>query len=531
MIVNVSSDSYISYRLDECQANFGGSTTLQVNMDLNCGSGGACGTFNDNKYSYLFFNLSRGLTNDGNFVKVPWYLVKNATLKIWALNEFYKNYDARGPAILVKPVLQSWDENTLYWQQHYHNDTPNTCDLNATTFVGDNMCEACHDAAGAGAASCCAGGNFTTNSTVEFNITSYVINQSKYNNNADLTLVSSDGSSSWQVSFSSKEWSNSYGLKPYLEIYLNDAYCGDGYCTSLNETFANCPQDCSNINYIEVNGTTFIQPAAINITCWSSNSSVYTYLWNNYTGAIQSMLPNGTGTQTNITQSSRLSTGVYSVYCNSTWNSTLASKSFTVVSAENYIEVNGTTFIQPAAINITCWSSNSSVYTYLWNNYTGAIQSMLPNGTGTQTNITQSSRLSTGVYSVYCNSTWNSTLASKSFTVVTSTTTTTVSGGGDGGGGGGGGGITTTKLTTTYTTTTFVKTTTSTIVTSALQTTTTIPVKVSLKIWEIKVPLWIILVTILIVTIIVAIFYVIIKRRDKVTVLDVKLDDYNYDYE
>jgi hypothetical protein len=85
--------------------------------------------------------------------------------------------------------------------------------------------------------------------------------------------------------------------------------------------------------------------------------------------------------------------------------------------------VNGTTFTQPAAINITGWSGNSSSETYLWNDYNGTLQLMLPSGAGVQTNITLSSNLNVGVYNVSCNSTGNSTLASKSFTVATTTTT------------------------------------------------------------------------------------------------------------
>jgi hypothetical protein len=91
----------------------------------------------------------------------------------------------------------------------------------------------------------------------------------------------------------------------------------------------------------------------------------------------------------------------------------------------NYIEVNETTFTQLEAINITGWTDNSSSETYLWNNYTGTLQPMLPSGVGSQTNITLSSNLNAGVYTVYCNSTWNSTLVWKSFSVVSVTTTTT----------------------------------------------------------------------------------------------------------
>ena len=126
-----------------------------------------------------------------------------------------------------------------------------------------------------------------------------------------------------------------------------------------------------------------------------------------------------------------------------------------VVSSQsiNYIEVNGTTFTQPEAINITGWTDNSSSETYLWNDYTGSIQSMLPSGVGSQTNIILSSNLNAGVYTVYCNSTWNSTLVWKSFSVVSTTTTiqeTTTT-------------VETTTLTTIPETTTTVETTTSTL--------------------------------------------------------------------
>ncbi len=92
----------------------------------------------------------------------------------------------------------------------------------------------------------------------------------------------------------------------------------------------------------------------------------------------------------------------------------------------NYIEVNGTNFTQSEIINITGWSDNSSSDIYLWNDYTGTLQSMLPTGNGTQTNITLSYDLNTGVYEVSCNSTYNSTLSTKTFSVLSVTTTITV---------------------------------------------------------------------------------------------------------
>ena len=136
-----------------------------------------------------------------------------------------------------------------------------------------------------------------------------------------------------------------------------------------------------------------------------------------------------------------------------------------VVSSQsiNYIEVNETTFTQPEAINITGWTDNSSSETYLWNDYTGTLQSMLPSGVGTQTNITLSSNLNAGVYTVYCNSTWNSTLSWKAFSVASVTTNVTT---------------TTTQETTTTTETTMLTT----IPETTIETTTsTLPSKVKDK--------------------------------------------------
>jgi hypothetical protein len=97
-----------------------------------------------------------------------------------------------------------------------------------------------------------------------------------------------------------------------------------------------------------------------------------------------------------------------------------------VVSSQsiNYIEVNETISTKPETINISGWSSNFSSDTYLWNNYTGALQLML-SGIGIQTSITNSSGFDPGNYTVFCNSTWNSTLVWKTFSVVSATTTIT----------------------------------------------------------------------------------------------------------
>jgi len=90
----------------------------------------------------------------------------------------------------------------------------------------------------------------------------------------------------------------------------------------------------------------------------------------------------------------------------------------------NYIVTNETVVKQGKTVNITGWSDDLSSTTYLWNNYNGTFLSMLPSGSGVQSNFTKTNNL-LGVFNVSCNSTYNSSLASKLFIVVTTVTTTT----------------------------------------------------------------------------------------------------------
>jgi hypothetical protein len=390
-------------------------------------SSGSCGQEYDDKRTYLWFNMSEGRTTKGNVIDIPWYLIKNATIKLWV-----NSANCGSNNVTLRPVLPNDNKNTmnetihnLVWNNHYYYVSGDYYNENVT-FFGSEIQRMCP----------------TTNTTSGWNVTDYVINQTKYGNDVFVQL-SSSGGTGWSVKFSSKEHSNT-SQRPYLQIELNAPVCGDGYCTPLNESAGDCPQECTPTNYIEVNGTTFAQLTAINITGWSANSSSEIYLWNDYNGTLQQMLPSGTGAQTNITLSSNLNVGVYNVSCNSTWNSTLSTKSFTVVT---------TTTVPPQ-----------------------------PSGNG--------------------------------------------------GGGGGGGGVVKTTTTTSTTTSKTTTTTTQTTTTTTVTTTTTIPVKVPLSFWEMKIPLWMILVTVLILVIIVALFYVIRRRRrEKLTILDVNLDDYSYDYE
>jgi hypothetical protein len=399
---------------------------LYVSHPSSTGSG--CGRQYDDKRTYLWFNMSEGRTANGNYTEIPWYLIKNATIKLWV-----NSSSCGSNNVILRPVLPNENKNTtntiihnLVWNDHYYYLSGEYYTENST-FFGSEIQRMCP----------------TVNTMSEWNITDYVINQTRYSNDVFVQLSSLDGFA-WSVNFSSKENTNE-SQRPYLQIELNSTVCGDGYCTPLNETIGNCLKDCAPTNYIEVNGEIFTQPQTINITCWSGNLSSETYLWNNYNRTFQLMLPTGNGTQTNITLSSNLNAGIYTVYCNSTWNSTLTSKNFAVVTATN--------------------------------------------------------------------------------------TPTTVPPSGGGGGGGGGGSIKTTTTTTTIkttTTTTAITTTTTKIVLTT--TTTTIPAKVPLKILGKKMPIWIIGIATLILVVIVVIIFV-IRRREKTTVVDLKLDDYGYDYE
>ena len=164
----------------------------------------------------------------------------------------------------------------------------------------------------------------------------------------------------------------------------------------------------------------------------------------------------------------------FTVLSGTTTTSTTSTTTTTTINSINYIEVNGTVFIQPEVINITGWSGNLSFETYLWSNYTGTIQSMPPNGTDVQTNITISSNLNLGVYEVSCNSTGNSTLVSKSFTVATASATTTIQDDDDNNNNNNQG-TTTTTIPETTTTITITSSTTSITSTNASSTTITIP--------------------------------------------------------
>lgn len=418
---------YDSY--DGCNGCSGGYYGFKLYVDQPGGTAsGTCGQQYDDRRTYLWFNLSNGRTAKGNALDIPWYLIKNATIKLWV-----NSGNCGSNNVTLRPVIPNENKNTvneiihnLIWNTHYYYESGNYYTENAS-FFGSEIQRACP----------------TANTTSEWNITNYAINQTKYGNDVFVQL-SQQGGTGWSVIFSSKENTNET-QRPYLQIELNSPVCGDGYCTPLNETFVNCMQDCPPPNYIEVNGTTFIQPEAIKVTGWSANLSSETYLWNDYNGTLQSMLPNGTGVQSNITLSSNLSVGVYNVSCNSTWNSNLSTKSFVVAT---------TTTVPPAqVVNIV------------------------------------------------------------------------------GGGGGGGGGVIAKSTTTTTTTSTTTTSSTTTKSTTTSTTTITIPVKTQLKFFDVKVSVRMIFVTIIIVIIIIVAFYVVARGREKIKVLDIDLDDYSYDYE
>lgn len=87
------------------------------------------------------------------------------------------------------------------------------------------------------------------------------------------------------------------------------------------------------VNYIQVNGTSFSFWDAINVTGWSDSLTAIVQLFRNMT-----RIQNGTGVQTNISSRGQVfGAGTWNVSANSTYNSTLEWKTFTV-SAPTYTQ-------------------------------------------------------------------------------------------------------------------------------------------------------------------------------------------------
>jgi hypothetical protein len=136
----------------------------------------------------------------------------------------------------------------------------------------------------------------------------------------------------------------------------------------------------------------------------------------------------------------------------STSTTSTASTTSTII-PKNYLQINGTTFTQPQAINITGWCDDLSKTTYIYKNASSKNPDFLmQKGTGKQYNISLSSAWTAVWWNISVNSTDNATLEWRTFRVVgtstsiTSTTTTSTgvtttgittiqySGGGGGGG-------------------------------------------------------------------------------------------------
>jgi hypothetical protein len=244
MIVNVSDDTFAGFHYTPCCEFYNrdgcGSTYNDLSItEWNTQAGGVCqGAAKNLKIAQFWFNMSQGLTAEGNYVQVPWYLVKNATMKLWVTSMGWDSQGRGGPVSLYGINYWYNGENTGNFMSSWTpNKTWNTGNTHKSGWYGDELTYASR--------------NINTNplvvnTTSEWNVTDYVKNITQQNKDVMLTVEMSQGYHS--ASFMSKEGvvTYGYGHSPYLEIELNPAVCGDGNCTPVNETARSsyCWQDC-----------------------------------------------------------------------------------------------------------------------------------------------------------------------------------------------------------------------------------------------------------------------------------------------
>jgi hypothetical protein len=240
VIVNVSDDTTAGFNYSPCCQFYDRDGCDDSFYDLtikgwNTGAGGVCqGSTQDKMMSQLWFNMSRGLTAEGNYFQIPTYLIKNVTMKLWVtstqnmwgdnnIHVYGINYSYNGEN--AGNFMSSWTPSKTFFTNNLHNPVWYDNDGNEITSLLIP--------------------SLTPNTTVGLNITNYTINMSEQNK--DVVVSMEMGQSYYSASFMSTEGLAyyGYGIAPYLEIQLNPVVCGDGYCTPINETLDNCPQDCS----------------------------------------------------------------------------------------------------------------------------------------------------------------------------------------------------------------------------------------------------------------------------------------------
>jgi hypothetical protein len=189
------------------------------------------------------------------------------------------------------------------------------------------------------------------------------------------------------------------------------SHCNSRLCSALTD--GNCPTcaGCSvvsttststttttttiPINYIIVNGTTFTQPTAINVTGWSDALATTTKMWRNATSKLsgQFLMQSGTGKIYNVSLSSTWTAGYWNVSVNSTNNATLEWGTFLVLSMPRWWN-NGTntTNIAGQLVNFYVnWTSSSPAtltnFTFEYDNGTNVMSN------GTLTNFPSSTSM------------------------------------------------------------------------------------------------------------------------------------------
>jgi len=257
------------------------------------------------------------------------------------------------------------------------------------------------------------------------------------------------------------------GISPQLT--LSPAYQSGNVGSALNYTVevydADVPGICGNSTYnLSVKGLptgwdySFFSNI-FNLDAAASNSTNLT-LTSSALASSGNYTINVTVTNLNNSNYKSINSLIYNISGGSTTTTSTTSTSTTI--PKNYLQINGTTFTQPQAINITGWCDDLSKTTYIYKNVSSKNPDFLmQKGIGKQYNISLSSAWNAVWWNISVNSTDNKTLEWRTFRIVSTSTSTTstIS-------------TSTTSISTTSTTST---TSTSTSSTTTSTTTTTIP--------------------------------------------------------
>jgi hypothetical protein len=298
-----------------------GDSQLWVAEYSGSGTAGLCAGKNNPTGAYyssdqdtvVWFDMTKGITNDGEYFEIPSCLVKNATLYMYS----------DGGAVTGDGGVYI---HPLKYEDKYH-DCDSWCD--GTNYTGDayNIMRAMRKTLiyNCSSQSCQAGNSafskipewFAFDSIwngdisgtprwVEWNLTNWTINRTvnpkyySFKPNDDcspLTCSCDDGRfngscmprsgydvmieldaehyQSDSLHFIAQE-NEDTAHHAYMEIELNPSTCGDGCCLPVNETWENCPEDCgSRLPYSVGSGNILQDDNYINdsVLLYSENSS------------------------------------------------------------------------------------------------------------------------------------------------------------------------------------------------------------------------------------------------------------------